>query len=278
MKDVVLKLNAVSYSTPNSKDSASKNSVEILRNISFEFERNKIYGISGESGCGKTTLMKVVSDILKPTNGTIDKYFLKNWEVLAPKPIQVLFQNDGNLLNPNRKVNAMLNEAFALKNKYSKDYSSEIKDLFGQLDLKLELLNKIGSQLSGGEQQRIALARVLIIEPEILILDEPFSSQDIKAQNVILNLIGKIKNDFNLTLLCISHDLQILKYFADDILIMYNGSIIESGNSAELFTNPKNDYTRFLLSAQSLQLSKEEIISFRIKYEQNKRNQDSRIQ
>ena len=115
----------------------------------------------------------------------------------------------------------------------------------------------------------------MIVEPEILILDEPFSSQDVEAQLAILQLIKKVKNEFGLTIICISHDLKILKHFADEILIMFRGSIVESGTAVDIFSNPKNDYTKFLLSAQALSLSVNEIENFHTRYEQDQRNQNS---
>jgi peptide/nickel transport system ATP-binding protein len=131
------------------------------------------------------------------------------------------------------------------------------------------LKNSKGSQLSGGEKQRIALARIIIVEPEILVLDEPFSSQDVEAQLGILKLINKLKSELDLTIICISHDLNILKHFSDDLIIMFNGSIVESGFTNTLISNPQNEYTKFLLSAQSLNLTEEEIQTFHKNYEQN---------
>jgi peptide/nickel transport system ATP-binding protein len=263
MKDIILKVDELFY---NAGDS---NLIEIIKNISFEVERGKVIGIAGESGSGKSTLAKLLCGILIPTSGKITNNFSRDWNKSKPSPIQILFQNDGNLINPFRKVVNVLTEAFKLKNKLRKDLSNEINNIFKTFDLKEELLNHKGSQLSGGEQQRIALARIMIVEPEILILDEPFSSQDVEAQLIILNLIKKLKQEFNFTVICISHDLNILNHFADDIIIMHRGKIVEYGNTLEIFSNPKNDYTKFLISAQSLKLSKEEVKSFRKKYDQD---------
>lgn len=263
MKDIIHKVEELVYNAPSS------NSVEIIKNISFEVEQGKVVGIAGESGSGKSTLAKLLCGILSPTSGKITNGFSNDWSKSNPSPIQILFQNDGNLINPFRKICDVLNEAFELKNNTKKDHSIEIKNIFATFDLKEELLNHKGSQLSGGEQQRIALARIIITQPEILILDEPFSSQDVEAQLTILNLIKKLKQEFNFTIICISHDLNILNHFADNIFIMHNGKVVESGATSEIISNPKNDYTKFLLSAQSLKLNKEEILTFRKNYEQN---------
>jgi peptide/nickel transport system ATP-binding protein len=268
MKDIILKVDNITYVVSGNK-SLVNNSVEIIKNISFEVERRKVIGISGQSGSGKSTLAKIISGILIPASGKIETHFTKDWSNSAPKPIQILFQNDGNLINPYRKVKDILNEAFEFKNSKKNNYITDINRIFNLFDLKEELLNNKGSELSGGEQQRIALARVMIIEPEILILDEPFSSQDVEAQLTILNLIQKVKNEFDITIICISHDLQILKNFADELLIMFKGSIVESGITSDIFSNPQNDYTKFLINAQALKLSGEEIFSFHSNYEQN---------
>lgn len=269
MRDIILKADGIFYSVDKKNNYAGYNTVEILKNISFEVERKKIIGISGESGSGKSTLAKIMAGIYSSTSGQIEKHFKRDWTNQPSKPIQLLFQNDGNLINPNRKVKDILYEAFELRNKTKKDYAAEVNEVFKNFGLKKELLNSKGSQLSGGEQQRIALARIIIVKPEVLILDEPFSSQDVEAQLTILNLIKKIKTEFDLTVICISHDLKILQNFADEILIMFNGKIIESGTTADIFSNPKNEYTKFLINAQSLKLSKEEIFSFHSNYEQD---------
>ena len=279
MKDIILKAENICYTVdkkpclPAGRNNFSGvESVEILKNISFEVERGKVIGISGESGSGKSTLAKILTGVYSESSGSLNTFFKKDWKHSLPGPIQILFQNDGNLINPNRKVMDVLNEAFESKQNSKKNYSIEVTEIFNSFGLKEELLNNKGSQLSGGEQQRIALVRIMIVEPEILILDEPFSSQDVEAQLAILELIKKVKVEFGLTIICISHDLKILKHFADEILIMFRGNIVESGNTADIFSKPQNDYTKFLLSAQTLSLSVNEIENFHTRYEQDQRN------
>ncbi|HCY74282.1 MAG TPA: hypothetical protein DHV28_00040 [Ignavibacteriales bacterium] len=267
MNDYIIKVENVSYSVNNKSIFSGNESIEILRNISFSVERGKVLGISGQSGSGKSTLAKILAGIYTQTSGAIKRDFKKDWSKLLPKPVQILFQNDGDLLNPCRSVNDILNEAFELKSKKYKLYSSEINKVFTQFDINPNLRNRKGSQLSGGEKQRIALARIVIMEPEVLILDEPFSSQDVESQLNILNLINKVKENLDLTVICISHDLNILKRFSDNLIIMFDGGIVESGLTHEIINNPVNDYTKFLLSAQSLKLSEAEIHTFHNKYE-----------
>ena len=269
MKDFILQIKNISYLVNDETISLEKKSKLILNNISFELERGKTLGISGQSGSGKTTLAKILAGICLPSSGKIETKFVKDWSKSLPKPIQILFQNDGNLINPYRTVNDVLNEAFELKLNKKNNYAEEVNNIFTRFNLSRQLIDRKGYQLSGGEQQRIALARITIVEPEILILDEPFSSQDVEAQLDILNIIKQLKTDLGLTVICISHDLNILKKISDCIIITYNGAIVEIARTAEIFSNPQNDYTKFLLSAQSLNLSYQEIESFHKNYEQD---------
>jgi peptide/nickel transport system ATP-binding protein len=269
MKDIILKVENISYSVDKGNSFYGYQSFEILKNISFQIERGKVLGISGQSGSGKSTLAKILAGIVQQSSGNVNYNFKKDWSKSLPKPVQILFQNDGELINPFRNVINVLNEAFELKFKKDKNYEPEIDEIIKRFNLKSSLKEITGSQLSGGEKQRIALARIVIVEPEILVLDEPFSSQDVEAQLEILKLITKLKSELSLTIICVSHDLNILKNLSDDLMILYNGKIVENGPTAVLIANPNNEYTKFLLSAQSLKLSEEEIQTFHKNYEQN---------
>jgi peptide/nickel transport system ATP-binding protein len=269
MNDIILNVENLSYLVEIKNQLQVREQKEIIRNISFNVERNTVLGITGESGSGKTTLAKILAGINKPTSGKIEKHFTKDWNKALPKPIQILFQNDGELLNPYRKVRDVLEEAYQLKFDNKQDYIKIILSDLKKFQLPESILNHKGYQLSGGEQQRLALARILIVEPETLILDEPFSSQDIEAQSIIVKLIQELKKESKMTIICVSHDISILKNISDNILIMFNGSIVEFGKTSDVFNNPKNSYTKFLISAQSLNLSREEIETFHKNYEQN---------
>ena len=269
MNDIILKIENLNYFVDVKNQIGDWTKKEIIKNLSFNIERNTVLGITGESGSGKTSLAKILAGINKQSSGNIEQYFNKNWDHCLPKPIQILFQNDGELINPYRKVNDVLEEAYQLKFNSKKDYSTEILSDLKKLQLSASILNHKGYQLSGGEQQRLALERILIVEPEILILDEPFSSQDIEAQSIIVKLIKELKSESKMTILCISHDISILKNISDNLIVMYNGSIVESGKTSDVFKNPENSYTKFLIRAQSLNLSREEIEIFHNNYEQN---------
>jgi ABC-type glutathione transport system ATPase component len=275
MKDIILKVDNLSYSIHKKNELVTSDKFEIIKNISFDVERGNILGITGESGSGKTTLAKILAGVYLPTSGSIEKKFKNDWSKKLPAPIQILFQNDGELVNPYRIVGDVLAEAVEMRNNKKKNYSDDVNEILVNFNLPHSIADHKGFQLSGGEQQRIALARIFITSPEILILDEPFTSQDVEAQLNLVGLIKKINETAGITIICVSHDINILKNISKNILIMYNGRIVESGSTTEIIENPTNDYTKFLLSAKSLNLSKNEIELFNETYKQNKRNQNS---
>jgi len=230
----------------------------ILSNISFELNKGEILGIAGESGSGKTTLGKIIAGLITPSEGKIifNKPF--GWESTRVSPIQILFQNNGEILNPFRRIDFVVKEALKLRNGENTDINEEADKIFLSLDLEENLRRRKGYELSGGEQQRGALARLLAVKPLLLILDEPFSAQDPDSQCNFLNLFKKINHDMGLTLICISHNLRILKELCNNILIIYRGSIVERGECRAIFDNPSHPYTRFLFKADNYKLTYDE--------------------
>jgi len=251
----LLKVENISYSVII-KDNAKKQ-FNILKNISFKVESSEILGICGESGGGKSTLAKVIAGLIKPDKGKITLNSKINDK--ASSPIQILFQNHGEVLNPFRKVSQIIDEALII-NRIHKNYiEKERGKILDSVGFPIELYDRRGYELSGGEQQRAALARLLATNPVLLILDEPFSAQDVESQLKLVNLFKNLNLEFNLTMICISHDLRILNNLADRIIILKDGEIVESGNTKEVFVNPQKDYTKFLLSAEALNLTYDEI-------------------
>ena len=211
----------------------------ILKNISLVVGTNEIVGITGESGSGKTTLIKLIAGILKPSSGEIKFAPLKEWKNIKTNPVQILFQNNNEILNPFRKIEDIVEEAVRLRNKDKINTNSEMEKIFKSVGFTDELRKRKGFELSGGEQQRAALSRILAAKPELLILDEPFSA--------------------NLTMICVAHNLKILRKLADRIIVMYNGEIVERGSTEEIFNSPKNDYTKFLLKCENYNLKYEDL-------------------
>jgi peptide/nickel transport system ATP-binding protein len=238
---------------------AKKKQFNILMNVSFDVEKGEILGICGESGGGKSTLAKVIAGIIRPNSGNILFNSENENSKRKNRPIQILFQNHGEILNPFRKVQSIIDEALKINGVDEINIEKERENVLDSVGFPKGLYNRRGYQLSGGEQQRAALGRLLAVKPSLLIVDEPFSAQDIESQLNLLKLFKQLNRDFNLTMICISHDLRILRNLADRIIILKDGEIVESGETKEVFNNPKEDYTKFLLSAEALNLKYEEI-------------------
>jgi peptide/nickel transport system ATP-binding protein len=226
----------------------------ILKNISLDISPNEIIGITGESGSGKTTLIKLIAGILKPASGKIEFLPQKEWQKVKTNPVQILFQNNNEILNPFRRIESIIEETIRIRNIKGINIPAEKERIFNSVGFSKELRARKGFELSGGEQQRAALSRILAAKPELLILDEPFSAQDVESQVNLLNLFKRINEEFNLTMICVAHNLKILRKLADRIFVMYNGEIVESGSTEDIFDSPQNDYTKFLIKCENYDL------------------------
>jgi len=251
----LLKVENISYSVEVKEE--SKKQFDILKNVSFNVEQGEILGICGESGGGKSSLAKVISGLIKPNSGKI--ILSSEAERKKSSPIQILFQNHGETLNPFRKVQTIIDEAFMINGVDKNNLENEREAVLASVGFPKELYQRRGFELSGGEQQRAALARLLAVKPVLLILDEPFSAQDVESQLNLVKLFKKLNKEFKLTMICISHDLKILRNLASRVIILKDGEIVETGKTSEVFNNPQKSYTRFLLSAEALNLSYDEI-------------------
>lgn len=255
----LVEIKNLNYSARSNSILAKGEEKIILKNISLEIEQNEIIGITGESGSGKTTLIKLIAGILKPSSGEI-KFASLQWpKSIRTNLVQILFQNNSEILNPFRKIENIVEEAILSRNKDEINTNSEMEKIFDSVGFTHNLRKRKGFELSGGEQQRAALSRILAANPKLLILDEPFSAQDVESQLNLLNLFKRINEEFNLTMICVAHNLKILRKLADRIFVMYNGEIVESGNTEEIFNSPKNDYTKFLLKCENYNLKYEDL-------------------
>jgi len=214
----------ISYSVGSNLLSGKKNAKKILKNISFAVERGEIVGIAGQSGSGKTTLAKILAGVIEPTSGVITKNLSKR--VQLANGIQLLFQNSEEIVNPFRKVKDLLLEALQQKNGKSIANEERLFTLLAEVNIREELLAKYCFQLSGGERQRAALARLLAVQPDLLILDEPFSAQDVESQLNLLELFKKLHSERAITIICISHQENVLQRLTQKIFYMNNGELI----------------------------------------------------
>jgi peptide/nickel transport system ATP-binding protein len=251
--DILLKAENICYSVEEIQLlSRKKEKKQILKDISFDVIKGSVLGISGESGSGKTTLAKILTGILTPVSGKMI------FNSSATNAIQILFQNNGEILNPYRIIEDIIAEAILIRDRKI-NVKAEKEKVFRSVNFPEHLWKRRGFELSGGEMQRAALARILAVKPELLLLDEPFSAQDIESQQNLLNLFLDINKNLGITMICITHNLKLLRKLADEVIIMYKGEIVERGKTNELLSNPKHPYTKFLLKAENYDLKYEEL-------------------
>ena len=228
--------------------------VHAVNNVSLSADKGEILAIAGESGCGKSTLAKAIMKLVEIKRGDV---FVNNQNIIEEsnnknfyKSIQMIFQNPYASLNPKMKINQILREPLEINTKLSKEEINKIVlEKIHSVGLDESCLNLYPHEFSGGQRQRIAIARALVLNPPIIIADEPVSALDVSIQAQIINLLKELKKNFNLTILFISHDLSVIKYISDKIAIMYLGEVIEFGTTEEIFSNPKHPYTKALLGA-----------------------------
>jgi peptide/nickel transport system ATP-binding protein len=262
MKEELIQLKNISYSVEDEQLSLSKGMTsDILFDISFAVCEEEVLGICGESGGGKSTLAKLMARIIKPTNGELILNSKLSTNKNNPKRIQILFQNNSNLINPYRRVGDVIDEAIKLSGTNNNSITERKAKLFETLNINKDLTERRGYELSGGERQRVALARLLTVMPKVLILDEPFSAQDVTSQLNFVEVLKHLNEELGVTMICISHDLKILRKFTHRVIVLQTGRIVETADTSKIFTSPEHPYTKFLLSAEEFSLTEEEIHS-----------------
>ncbi len=231
-----------------------KQVVRALSEASFELYPGKTLAVVGESGCGKSTLARLITLIEEPTAGTFTiegtAATPANWASLR-QSVQIIFQDPYGSLNPRHRVGAILEEPLRINRPdMSRDaITTKAREMLELVGLRAEHFDRYPHMFSGGQRQRIAVARALMLEPKVLVLDEPVSALDLSIQSQILNLLVELQGRLGLAYLFISHDLSVVKHMADDIIVMYLGRPVESGTIEDVLANPRHPYTRALLSA-----------------------------
>lgn len=236
-----------------SKTSANLKAVD---NVSLSVSENEILGIVGESGCGKSTLGKTILHLLEPTSGEVwfngEKIERQNSLQMRNirKNMQIIFQDPANSLNPRQSIGNILDEPLKIHKFGDKtDRIRRVKELLDMVQMPSNILNRYPHEFSGGQCQRIGIARALALEPRLIIADEPVSALDVSVQAQIINLMKELKTELGLSYIFISHDLGVVRHISDRVAVMYLGKIVESGNTEDVITSPLHPYTNALLSA-----------------------------
>lgn len=225
--------------------------------LNFEIQKGKTLGIVGESGCGKSTTGRVILKLTKPTSGKIifEGKDITNYSVSQMRPLrcemQMIFQDPFSSLDPRQSVMQLISEPIIqhklIRNK--KDIEKRTLELMDIVGLSSRYTNTYPHELDGGRRQRIGVARALALNPKLIVCDEPVSALDVSIQAQVLNLLKQLQKDFGLTYIFITHNLSVVKYFSDDIAVMYLGQMVEKAPSDIIFDNPLHPYTKALLQA-----------------------------
>ncbi|OCC03880.1 peptide ABC transporter ATP-binding protein [Labrys sp. WJW] len=229
--------------------------VHAVEDVSFDVRRGATVGLVGESGSGKTTAGRSVLRLVEPTSGKaifdgVDLFGLSNREMLAyRRRLQIVFQDPFSSLNPRMRISAIIGEALdTCGYPRGKARAERVAELLTLVGLSPDYATRFPHEFSGGQRQRIGIARAIAVEPEFIVADEPVSALDVSVQAQVLNLLGDLKKKLSLTMLFIAHDLSVVEYLCDEVVVMYLGRVMERGPSRQVYAAPRHPYTKALLA------------------------------
>ncbi|MBQ3513125.1 MAG: ATP-binding cassette domain-containing protein [Lachnospiraceae bacterium] len=226
-----------------------------VNDVSFKIKEGEIVSFVGESGCGKSTLGRCILQLIKPSDGSV-KY--KGEELITATPkrlkelrkeMQIIFQNPYSSMNPRIRIGKALTEVLKEFHLYPGKERERILEVLDLVGMNEGALDKFPHQFSGGQLQRLAIARALLVEPKFIVADEPVSALDVSVQAQVVNLLMDLRDKLNLTIIFIAHDLSVVEHISDRVMVMYVGKIVEASDVDELYSNPVHPYTKALLSA-----------------------------
>ncbi len=230
--------------------------IKAVDNVSMVIEKGQTVGLVGESGCGKTTLGNLLVRMFAPTSGAIEfwgrdiREYRGNSSLDFCRRVQMIFQDPYASLDPRMTVEAVIAEGLKIhKICQGRESTERVHRLLEMVGLEKEFGNRFPHEFSGGQRQRIGIARALAVEPEFIVCDEPVSALDVSIQAQTINLLKRLQRDLGLTYLFIAHDLNMVRYISDRVLVMYLGSVVEASPSSDIYEDPLHPYTRALLNA-----------------------------
>ena len=230
--------------------------LKAVNHVSFNIYKGETVGLVGESGCGKSTTGRCIVKLDPPTSGhvfyegkDIYKYSAAEHKQFTAD-VQMIFQNPYASLNPRMTVKDIVGEGMKLHGKYTnQDLDARIEELLNRVGLGKDHMSRFSHEFSGGQRQRIGIARALSVDPKFIICDEPISALDVSIQAQVINMLKNLQDELGLTYLFIAHDLSVVKYISDRVIVMYLGNIVEQAPAEELYANPLHPYTKALLSS-----------------------------